>query len=220
MLNRPVHQLVVIDLDAPIQLVQMVLSQPDQRRENHSGRSTGRVEIAILDRCIDTGIGLLLQRFQHCEQPPQPVRQIGGIFIQFHLQDLLIWMSVFGFHFYHVFGSDRLSESPLFPGSTSCSARSRISVCANNSAGYSAFISTARRSAPTSGSGGFLSRLLGLAVSRSKDQMDRLFRSSKAGRTISSRFWCFSRFAAKLPKVSCKKKRTASREALGASPRM
>ena len=67
--------LVIIDLDSPIQLVQMVLSQADQRGKHHGGRGAGRVEITILDRRIDAGIGPLLQRFQHCEQPPQPVRQ-------------------------------------------------------------------------------------------------------------------------------------------------
>ena len=83
-----------------------------------------------------------------------------------------------------------------------------------------ASLSMARITSPTSRSGGFLSLLFWFVVSPSIIHRESSSRSSKAGRTISSRFWCSCRFSTKPRKLFCRKKRTDRREALGARPRI
>ena len=81
--------LIVVGGKAVIQLLQMLLAQPQQGGKGHARCSTGGVEIPVFDGGVDAGICSLLHGLQHREQPPQKIGNIGG-FVQAHSIDLLV----------------------------------------------------------------------------------------------------------------------------------
>ena len=70
-------------------LLQMLLSQLDQRREGRCRGGTGRVEVPVFDGGVDAGIGDALDRLQHREETPQNIGDIAA-FVQAHGKYLLV----------------------------------------------------------------------------------------------------------------------------------
>lgn len=81
--------LVVVDSQAAVQLIQMLLCQIDELGKDDSGGGGSGVEIAVLDGGVDAGVGALLQPFQHGKQPSKQIGQVVGLFIELHGQSLL-----------------------------------------------------------------------------------------------------------------------------------
>ena len=81
--------LVIEDFAARRQLLQMLLRQLYECREDDGGCCAGGAEILVLDGCVDAGVCGVLYSLQYGKQPPEHVRAIGALFVQFHGQYLL-----------------------------------------------------------------------------------------------------------------------------------
>ena len=81
--------LVIVDALTRIKLLQMLLSELDQGRENDGGRSASGVEVAIFDSSVDAGIRGVLHGLQHGKEPSENIGQIFAFVVECHGKYLL-----------------------------------------------------------------------------------------------------------------------------------
>ena len=191
-------------------LLQMLLSQLDQRGEGRCRGGTGRVEVPVFDGGVDAGVGDALDRLQHREETPQNIGDIAA-FVQAHGKYLLVELGgvvaeIISFQD----GGAAPGDFPFGPDAEGHAVEQSGGVRPAGEDGLEQIAHQLGR--------WILSQDFWLTVSCASARTDRFSRLSKAGRVMLSRSAWSCRFLANCPKLPCRKNRTESRAALGEMP--